>query len=101
MAQIFSMPISLELVSKTLTSSSAVLTGADLSGASLDNANLLKADLKGANFYNPNSRYVIKEAIGLTVTQILQAKNWQQAKYSQRFRQKLGLPKNNHLENYQ
>lgn len=73
----------------------ADLREADLSGASLNGANLINADINTALFYNPDSPYVIKEAIGPSVAQLQEAKNWQKAEYSQPFRQKLGLPPNN------
>lgn len=84
--------------------SGANLHGANLSGADLTNtklngdANLTKANLHGADLTDTDlsnanlSGTDLTDTVGLTPSQVKKAKNWQEAKYSERFRQQLGLP---------
>jgi|GEM_PF-4656542 len=61
----------------------ANLTGAHLIGANLTGAHLRSADLTGA---------YLSDTTGVTAEQIIVAHNWQAARYSPNFRQRLGLP---------
>jgi uncharacterized protein YjbI with pentapeptide repeats len=58
------------------------LHGANLQGANLDGARIKNVDISGANF---------SSAKNITVEQIKEAKNWEQAIYDNDFRQALGL----------
>ncbi len=74
------------------------LSGADLSGAYLSGANLSRANLSGADLFGAKLvraklvRANLSGAKNLKVEQIKEAKNWEEAKYSKEFREKLGLP---------
>ncbi|MGB3761321.1 MAG: pentapeptide repeat-containing protein [Rivularia sp. (in: cyanobacteria)] len=61
----------------------ANLNFANLSSINLSNAVLSFANLSDADLYNSKN---------ITIKQIKSAKNWEQAKYDQEFRAKLGLP---------
>ena len=70
------------------------LRGANLRGAVLRGAVLRGADLKGADLRWANLRGAdLADAWNLTSTQVKAAKEWKQARYSPKFRAKLGLPK--------
>ena len=72
----------------------ANLRGANLRGAVLRGAVLRGADLKGADLRWANLRGAdLADAWNLTSTQVKAAKEWKQARYSPKFRAKLGLPK--------
>ncbi len=66
----------------------ANLRGANLQWADLWKANLQRADLWKANLQRAN----LRGAVGLTASQIKNAKNWELAFYSHDFLGKLGLP---------
>lgn len=81
----------------------ANLKGANLQGAYLKNAtfkaanlqwaSLQDANLEGASFTDANLQGTnLQNAKGINPAQIIEAKNWKLAKYSQEFRVKLGLP---------
>ena len=60
----------------------ANLQGADLRGANLQEADLWRASLQGA---------YLREAEGLTASQVKTARNWELAFYSKDFLKELGL----------
>ncbi len=62
---------------------------AKLEGADLKSAHFEAANLKGANLINVDFR----GAINLTSKQVKEANNWEEVKYSEDFRAKLGLQK--------
>ncbi len=76
----------------------ANLRNADLRGSRLKDADLRNADLRNADLRNANLNFVnlrganLKGAEGITLDQIKQAKNWQEARYDPDLRQQLGLP---------
>jgi uncharacterized protein YjbI with pentapeptide repeats len=61
------------------------LRNADLSHADLTNATLTNVNLRNANLRNAN----LRNAKGLTVEQVIKAKNWELAKYDRDFCQQL------------
>lgn len=65
----------------------AFLSGANLSQANFANANLMGADLEGANLEKAD----LRGAIGLNITQIKEAKNWESASFDPALKQQLGL----------
>jgi BTB/POZ domain-containing protein KCTD9 len=73
------------------------LQGANLQGANLQEANLWKANLQGADLWKANLRGAnlqganLETTQNLTPEQIRAAVNWDKAKYSPQFSQKLGL----------
>lgn len=66
----------------------ANLKGTQFKSAKLENANLFEANRKNANLLGAN----LKQTKDLTPSQVKAAKNWEQAIYSEKFRQQLGLP---------
>ncbi|MBE8988196.1 caspase family protein [Nostoc sp. LEGE 12450] len=68
--------------------SSANLSDANLRGAHLRGAHLSSAFLNGVNLICAN----LSDAINLTPEQVKSAFNWEEAKYDEDFRAKLGLP---------
>ncbi len=84
------------------------LSEANLKGAIFTRANLSEANLKGANFKNTNVEYAyfscssdginmyrectdLRGAKNLTLKQVKQARNWEEAFYDPKFRAALGL----------
>ncbi len=66
----------------------AFLGGANLLLANLEKANLQGANLEGANLYWAN----LRGARGLNASQVMAAKNWKLAFYSDDFLKELSLP---------
>ncbi|MUG96935.1 hypothetical protein F7734_33185 [Scytonema sp. UIC 10036] len=80
-----------KLISADLTY--ADLRGADLTYADLRGANLTYADLRGANLSAANLTDAnFFGAKNLTPEQVKKARNWNKAKYSEKFSKQLGLP---------
>ncbi len=77
----------------------AKLQGAKLRGANLQGADLFGAKLQGAKLRGANLQGAyLREAEGLTASQVKKAKNWDLAFYSDDFLRKLGLPSDHNGE---
>ncbi len=76
----------------------ADLSGANLQGANLRGANLQEADLRWANLQEADlwraslQGAYLREAEGLTASQVKTARNWELAFYGDDFLKELGLP---------
>lgn len=70
------------------TFNNAVLKKADLTGADLTEADLTKADITGSDI----KRAVFNGVVGVTISQIKSAKNWELAYYSDDLLKLLDLP---------